>query len=255
MMYLWVILSVLSVFVVTFFIATALSKHDVIDIAWGAGFIVSAVMSYALGPKGPVAMAMTLCVLIWGIRLAVHIASRNLGKPEDYRYADMRRRWAGPSFHVVMFFRIYMLQFALNLIIGLPVIVANLFGGIDFGVFAWIGLVVWGVGFFFEAVGDWQLKVFKASPAGKGKLMTTGLWNYTRHPNYFGEATQWWGLYIMTLGNLGNVWLFIGPLTITLFLLFVSGVPLLEKKYAGRPDWETYKARTSMFIPMPPKSV
>jgi steroid 5-alpha reductase family enzyme len=125
---------------------------------------------------------------------------------------------------------------------------SSVLGLIDF-----IGLCVWGIGFYFESTGDAQLKEFITNPANKGKLMDRGLWKYSRHPNYFGEVTQWWGLFIVALSITGSLFTVIGPLTITTLILFVSGVPLLEKKYAGRPDWEEYKKRTSIFIPLPPK--
>jgi steroid 5-alpha reductase family enzyme len=113
--------------------------------------------------------------------------------------------------------------------------------------------VCWGIGFLFEAVGDAQLKKFKADPESKGKIMTLGLWRWTRHPNYFGESLQWWGLFVMAADAPIRMLLVISPLTITGLLLFVSGVPLLEKKYAGRADREVYKERTSKFVPLPPR--
>ena len=152
-----------------------------------------------------------------------------------------------------MFVQIYLLQFFLNYLINLPTIVRNLEDLQDWNILATIGLLVWLTGFFFESVGDSQLRKFKADPANKGNLMTRGLWRYTRHPNYFGEATQWWGICLMAISDGRYIWLLVSPLAITLFLLFVSGVPMLEKKYAGRPDWEAYKAVTSKFFPLPVK--
>jgi steroid 5-alpha reductase family enzyme len=241
-------------FLVTFLIAQRLRNNGLIDIAWGAGFVFSASMSFLLGnPQGIVPMVITSCVLLWGLRLTWHLARRNLGKPEDFRYAQMRADWNPRTFHLRMFVQIYLLQLFLNALINLPTIFSNLQDVTGWGVVASVGLAVWIVGFFFEAVGDRQLKDFKASSANKGRLITTGLWRYTRHPNYFGEATMWWGIYLMAASTGRGVWLIISPLAITLFLLYVSGVPMLERKYEGRPDWEEYKQRTNKFFPGLPK--
>ncbi len=116
-----------------------------------------------------------------------------------------------------------------------------------------LGIAVWLTGFFFEATGDWQLKQFVQNPANRGKLINTGLWRYSRHPNYFGEVTQWWGIYLIALSTPRGWITILGPITITVLILFVSGIPMLEKKYHGRPEFEAYKRRTSAFFPLPPK--
>lgn len=243
-------------FVITFIIAQAQKNNGLIDIAWGLGFVVSSVMSFVTGtPKGLVPVVMTICVTVWGLRLTWYLARRNLGKPEDFRYAQMRETWNPSTFYIKMFLRIYILQLILNFVINLPTIVTNLQDQASWGFAAAVGLAVWLTGFYFEAVGDSQLKRFKANPANKGKLITEGLWKYSRHPNYFGEATQWWGIFIMAISGGRNYWLIISPLLITLFLLYVSGVPMLEKKYAGRPDWEDYKRKTPKFFPGIPKKI
>ncbi|EUJ36717.1 hypothetical protein BCAMP_10595 [Brochothrix campestris FSL F6-1037] len=113
----------------------------------------------------------------------------------------------------------------------------------------YLGLLVWLIGAFYEVVGDWQLQQFKANPANKGKLLTTGLWSTTRHPNYFGEALSWWGIYLLSITSVVSLSGIIGPLGITLLLLFVSGVPLLEQKYKDRPDFQAYAAKTAKFFP------
>ena len=145
-------------------------------------------------------------------------------------------------------------KLVINVIVGFPVVYVNLEGTPKAGLILWLGFVVWVVGFFFEAVGDEQLRRFKARPENKGRLMTEGLWAWTRHPNYFGDAAIWWGIYLISLtGDLGRAWLVFSPLLMTFMLLYVSGVPLLEKKYEGRADWEAYTRRTSKFFPRPPK--
>lgn len=253
----WIIfLGLLVFFVLTFVVAQIQKNNGLIDIAWGMGFVFSAGLSFVVGePKGLVPMVMTACVLIWGLRLTWHLARRNLGKPEDFRYAHMRETWDPKTFYIKMFVRIYILQLILNYLINLPTIVTNLQDQTGWGILASLGLIVWLIGFMFESVGDHQLKQFKLPPANKGQLITHGLWKYSRHPNYFGEAAQWWGLWIMAISGGRNYWLFFSPLLITLFLLYVSGVPLLEKKYEGRPDWEAYKQRTPKFFPWIPKKV
>ena len=252
--YLLILGTLLVFFVVTFFYAQSQKNNGLIDIAWGLGFVVSAIISLLIGqPQGLVPLVMTAAVTIWGLRLTWFLARRNLGKPEDFRYANMRATWNPKTFYWRMFIQIYLLQLVLNFLINLTTITANLQDIAGWNLLASIGLWVWLLGFTFEAVGDWQLKRFKANPQNKGKLIEQGLWRFSRHPNYFGEATQWWGIYLMAISGGRNFWLFVSPLLITLFLLFISGVPMLEKKYAGRPDWEAYKRRTSMFIPWFPK--
>ena len=153
-----------------------------------------------------------------------------------------------------MFLRVYLLQFALIAVIGFPIVYTNLLGAGDLGFFAWLGLLVWLAGLAFEVIGDEQLRRFKSKPGSKGRLMTTGLWAWTRHPNYFGEALSWWGMFLISLsGGIGRFWLVFSPMVITLLLTRVSGVPLLEKKYEGREDWEAYKRRTARFFPRPPR--
>lgn len=240
-------------FVGTFFIGKQKRKHDLIDIFWGLGFVLSGVSAWLMGSRSLAGSLMLLLVAVWGIRLSLHLAKRNLGKPEDFRYQAMRQRWT-KDFERIMFVRNYLLQFALNVLVGFPLVFVNLQGAGNPDAFTWLGLAVWVFGFAFEVVGDEELRRFKTNPLNKGKLMTTGLWAWTRHPNYFGEAVIWWGLFIISLtGDFGRIWLIFSPVVITLLLLFVSGVPLLEKKYAGRADWQAYTRRTSMFFPLPPK--
>ena len=254
MKYLLVYLILLLGFVVVFQIGRNKKKHDFIDIFWGLGFILAAAVSYLLGSKPASGLLMGVLVLIWGGRLSYYLGRRNIGRPEDFRYKAMREKWK-KRFELVMFFRMYLLQFLLNAIIGFPIVYVNLQGARSPDFFTWLGLIVWLCGFAFEVIGDEQLRRFKLKPEGKGKLMTTGLWAWTRHPNYFGEALTWWGLFLISLtGDISRFWLIFSPLLITFLLVYVSGVPLLEKKYEGRADWEAYKKRTAKFIPRPPKA-
>jgi len=187
-----------------------------------------------------------------GTRLAWHIYHRNKNKPEDSRYLEWQKTWN--NFYLRSYLQVFLLQGVLLYLISLPVIFINHSATNDFGLLEIIGLFIWGLGFYFESVGDRQLKDFISNPANKGKLMDQGLWRYSRHPNYFGEVTQWWGIFLIALSLPGSFFTVIGPLTINILIIFVSGIPLLEKKYAGRPDFEKYKKKTSIFIPLPPNN-
>lgn len=245
---------VFLMFLATFLVGKAKKKHDLLDILWGLSFVIAAIVSYVLSQnKSPLGLLMTVLVIIWGIRLALHIGLRNIGQKEDPRYVKYREEYQGNHFDFYFFVRMYVVQYVLSLLIGFPTVYVNLYKGSDLSWVSILGLGVWVLGFFFEAKGDYELKQFKKDPKNKGQLMTQGLWQYTRHPNYFGEATQWWGIYIISLTQITNFWLIFSPLLITCLLLFVSGVPLLESKYKGREDWEKYKQKTSKFIPLPPR--
>ncbi len=244
---------VFLLFLITFLMAKRKNKHDFLDIIWGLGFIVSGVVSYVIGNKSAIGLITTALVIIWGTRLTIHLLKRIKNTKEDYRYQEYRKNYKGNNFDLYFFFRMYVVQYVLNIIIGFSYIYTNIYGDVNFSYFTYLGIVIWIIGFLFESIGDYQLKVFKSDTSNKGKLMTTGLWKYTRHPNYFGEVTLWWGIYFMAISNMTRLWLIFSPLTITLLILFVSGVPLLEKKYDGREDWEEYKRKTSVFIPLPPK--
>jgi steroid 5-alpha reductase family enzyme len=241
----------LMLFVTVFLWATLVRNNGYVDILWGLGFVAIAWVAYGVGPEVWSRLIPTILVTIWGLRLALHIGARNLGRPEDFRYAKWREEWG--SFWVIRSFgQIYLLQWIFIQLVSIPIVLALAGSGAPT---PWLiaGSLVWSLGFFFEAVGEYQLAQFKKDPRHKGKLMTTGLWSWTRHPNYFGEATLWWGIALIAYGDTGNYLAFLGPLTIGALLIFVSGVPLLEAKYKGRRDWEIYAKRTSAFIPRPPR--
>jgi steroid 5-alpha reductase family enzyme len=237
-------------YMTAFYIAAQVLRNNaVVDIAWGPGFLVVIAALFAARPGFfPARLLYAALVLIWASRLAIHIGRRNAGKPEDFRYARMRARW-GKAAAVKAFFFVFMTQGALMLVVSFSATV--LFAGPyrPLGLLDAAGALVFGAGFLFEALGDAQLAAHIRRPENKGRLMTRGLWSITRHPNYFGEAALWWGLFLIALPSPTGWAALISPLTITLLLVFVSGVPLLEKKYAGRPDWEAYKARTSKLVP------
>lgn len=235
-----------------FAISVIKKRNDVADIAWGLGFVLMAWLSFCLTGYSFKAFLVNSLVTVWGLRLAWHIYHRNRNKPEDSRYLEWRKTWS--NFYLRSFLQVFFLQGIFIFMISLPVIFINHSISQGFSIFETIGILVWGVGFYLESTGDRQLKEFISDPENKGKLMDKGLWRYSRHPNYFGEVTQWWGIFIVAVSIPGSLFTIIGPLTITILILFVSGIPLLEKKYSGRPDFEEYKKRTSIFIPLPPRS-
>ena len=251
----FIVASVLLYLVALFLISHHKKRLDIVDVAWGGAFIIIAISSLLLGNRGPLQYLTTAIVIIWGLRLSYYIAMRlRHSTSEDPRYKAMRKQWRG-SIVLSAFFRIFMTQGLLALLVSVSVITINLSSTTDVGQWAIIGVLVWLTGFAFEAVGDAQLRAHLTDPAKKGMLMTSGLWRYTRHPNYFGEATQWWGIFIIAL-SIPLGWLsVIGPLTITILLLFISGIPLTERRFEGRAGWIEYKRRTSVFIPLPPKKI
>jgi steroid 5-alpha reductase family enzyme len=246
---------VVSVYMMLWFlIALRLRKNDVADIAWGGGYIVAALVVLAMQDTvTDRELLVSLLVAVWGVRLAVHIGLRNRGKGEDPRYRQWREEW-GRHAMVRSFFQVFLLQGLLIVVISLPVTRIILSEESRLSPLDLIGVLVWLMGFLFEAIGDYQLMQFKKDPATKGKIMTTGLWKYTRHPNYFGEVTLWWGIYLIALAVPGGWATIIGPITITFLILGVSGIPLLEKKYEGNREFDEYKRHTSAFFPMLPKA-
>jgi steroid 5-alpha reductase family enzyme len=232
-----------------FLFAQVVKNNSIVDIGWGMGFILVSCFVYVRRPESdPRKLLMLLLVILWGLRLSIHVFLRNRGKGEDFRYARWRREW-GRWFVLKSFLFVFMLQGAFMLVVSLPPVLVLSSDTAPLSVLDGIGITVFLIGFFFETVGDLQLSRFIANPENKGKLMTQGLWSWTRHPNYFGESTLWWGLFLISVSS-KNGWIAIlSPLTITFSLLFVSGVPLLEKKYEGRKDFEEYKNRTSLFFP------
>jgi steroid 5-alpha reductase family enzyme len=232
-----------------------LRNASIVDIFWGLGFVIVAFLSLVLadGFAGR-RILVTALVTIWGLRLSLHILLRNFGKGEDYRYRAWREA-AGPAFWWTSFYRVFLVQGVILWIVSMPILAAGYyhspghFTPIDVA-----GVLVWCVGFTFEAVGDIQLARFKASPGNKGKVMRTGLWRFTRHPNYFGDAAVWWGLFLVAAATISGLWTIFSPALMTFLLVRVSGVALLEKKQVEtRPEYRDYIESTSAFIPWLPK--
>ncbi len=239
---------------IVFIIAWRMKRLDVVDIAWGGAFIVIGLTTLSWGELGALQYVTTGLVVIWALRLGVSIWRRfRHSSGEDPRYKEMRRQWKSQA-ALRAYGSIFVVQAVLATIVSLSVIVTNLSYVHGLNSLAIIGLGVWLFGFLFESIGDAQLRRHLAAPKNKDRLMTSGLWRYTRHPNYFGEAVQWWGIFFIALSVPYGWATIIAPLTITVLLLFVSGVPLTEKRFEGRTGWNEYKRRTSVFIPWPPRA-
>jgi steroid 5-alpha reductase family enzyme len=227
-------------------------RNDVADIAWGMGYILICFYLFFTQPHTPVSLLLYSMVLVWGLRLSFHIYYRNKNKAEDHRYMQWRKEW-GKTFYWRSYLQIFLLQGLLLLIIVSPLMLAAVSGPSTFNIFTFIGFSCWLLGFYFQAVADYQLKVFLKQRKYSHEIMETGLWKYSRHPNYFGELMMWWGIFIIILPFKNSYFFIISPLTITWLILFVSGIPLLEKKYKNNPAFEAYKKRTSALLPMFPK--
>lgn len=236
-----------------FVVSKMLNRNDLADIAWGLGFVMLSWTLYYIRPSVQLSLAVIL-VTIWGIRLSVHILMRNRKKSEDFRYKQWRKQW-GKWFTLRSFLQVFMLQGFLLVLISAPLIAMSASGQDSIGRMVLVGLPIWCIGFFFEAMGDYELSKFIQNPKNKGRIIQQGLWKYSRHPNYFGEVLQWWGIWLIAYGTEWFALAAIGPLVITLLILKVSGIPLLEKKYANNEEYQEYAARTSKFFPLPPKKV
>ena len=230
-----------------------LGRADVVDVAWPIGFVVVAWVTWFIADGAPDrADLLVALTTIWGLRLAIHLAVRMRGQPEDRRYAAMRRR-LGDRFERLSLSTVFLFQGVLLWIVALPVQVGQIpetpekigAGGV-------FGMALWGIGMFFEAVGDWQLARFKAKPWNRGRILTDGLWRYSRHPNYFGDFCVWWGIFLVAATTPAGWASVPGPLLMSLLLLKVSGVPLTEHHLEHRPGYADYVDRTNTFFPGPP---
>lgn len=228
---------------------------SIVDPFWGAGFVLLTWVYFALTPEGFLGRKLLLCTLatVWGMRLSLYLLWRNWGQGEDFRYRTWRAE-AGAQWWWHSLGKVFLLQGGLLWLISAPLLAAQFsatpqhWTPLDF-----LATAVWGIGFFFEAAGDWQLARFKADPANKGKLLTTGVWRYSRHPNYFGDAAQWWAYYLLAL-TAGGWYTLFSPLLMTFLLRYVSGVTLLEKTLRlTKPGYAAYAASTNAFFPWFPK--
>lgn len=250
---------VVVTFAATLLVARAVGKHSVVDVTWGLGFALIAVSAYVtsglLGVgNDTVRLVALLLPVIWGLRLAIYIGWRNHGKGEDPRYSEMLGEDHPPgatTWTVVR--KVYLTQAGVQLVVVLPVLAAMVRAS-TVSVLLVLGALVWLVGFFFESVGDAQLARFKANPDNKGKILDSGLWRLTRHPNYFGDFCVWWGIFLVAAGHPAALVTVVGPLLMSYLLINVTGKELLEKGMSDRPGYAEYVERTSGFFPLPPGS-
>lgn len=243
------LLAVLGFMTLLFVYAQIRKDNSIVDSFWGPGFCLVALITLLLSGNFTVRpLITTALVFIWGLRLGVYIYNRNKGKEEDFRYQDMRKRWGD---HQVLgaYLQVFVLQGVLMYIISLSVQNINIYSTSPLQWTDYTGIVLWLVGFYFEAVGDWQLKQFKSDPANKGRIMTSGLWSLTRHPNYFGEIVIWWGIFLLSLQAPYWYLSLAGTVVITFFLMRVSGVPMLEAKYKDNPEYQAYIRNTPALFP------
>ena len=251
-----VALVILGYMAVIWIVSLILKNSSIVDVFWGAGFVLSNWVYFALTPDGFPARKWLVgtLVTIWGLRLSLYILWRNWGEPEDFRYRKWREE-EGARWWWFSFFKVFLLQGFLMWIISAPLLAAQISATPTKLTFLDLAAVaVWFIGFFFEAVGDWQMARFKANPANKGKVLNTGVWRYTRHPNYFGDAAQWWGYYLVAAAASGGFWTISSPILMTVLLLRVSGVALLERTLKEtKPQYKDYIETTSAFVPWFPR--
>ena len=246
--------AILLLMTLLWLLSLTLKNSSIVDIFWGFGFILIVWLVFALAPQGylPRRQLVAILVTVWGVRLALHIGSRNWGKPEDFRYASWRKE-NGPRWWWVSYFKVFLLQGLIMWMLSAPLIAAQTSGfpailtPMDL-----LGMCIWGAGLFFETVADAQLAYFKKNPTNRGRILTSGLWKFSRHPNYFGEAVLWWGYYLLALAA-GAGWTVFAPLLMTILLVKVSGVSMLEKTLKSKPGYEEYMNNTNAFVPWLPK--
>lgn len=248
-------LVILICIILLWILSVYLKNASIVDIFWGSGFvIVNAVYFFYQDVVYTRHIILLGLVTLWGLRLSIYLAYRNIGKGEDFRYQEFRRKYGAHRYWWVSFFQVFLLQGVLILIISLPLLGTNVYtqsnqiSWIDY-----IAILVWIIGFVFESVGDYQLTKFKRNLSNKGKVLNTGLWKYTRHPNYFGDAAIWWGYALFCVSS-GIYWPILGSVAMTFLIIKISGVSLLEESLKDKkPEYQNYMKQTSSFFPWFPK--
>jgi steroid 5-alpha reductase family enzyme len=245
---------VLALVFITLAYAIALKRRrlDTVDIAWGLGFMIVAWSSWVQHESGR-SLLLAILVSIWGLRLASHIGRRSLKSPtDDRRYTELTKKWRG-NIWVRAYFSVYLVQGGLIWLIGLPLSLATRPQLHGLGWLSFVGTAVWIFGFAFEAIADRQLRHFLQQP-NHPKNMGSGLWRYSRHPNYFGEITQWFGIAVVAL-QVDYGWIsLLGPVMLSFVIIFISGIPPIEARRADDPEYQAYKRHTSALIPLPPRA-
>ena len=232
-----------------------LKNVSIVDIFWGFGFVVVNAFYFSLSQEFDVRkLILFFLVTIWGLRLTIYLAIRNIGKPEDYRYQQFRKDYGEKRYWWFSYFQVFLLQGALILLVSLPLWHIQTTSNSELNLLDFLAILTWLIGFSFEAGGDYQLYHFKKNPKNKGKVLNTGFWKYTRHPNYFGDAAVWWAYGLFSIAC-GSYWQVIGSIIMTLLIIKVSGVAMLERTLkTSKPEYLDYIEKTSAFIPWLPKN-
>ena len=253
--YLQALVLIVSLFSLLWIIGTLIKNVSIVDIFWGLGFVIAAgfffIKTEGYHPRKLILMSL---VAIWGMRLTIYLAWRNIGKGEDFRYREFRRKYGENRYWWISYFQTFLLQGVLMWLISAPLLGAQYsLANPSLNILDYIGIVVWLTGFCFEAGGDLQLARFKSDPSNKGKVLDKGFWRYTRHPNYFGDSAVWWGYGIICLAS--GSWIPVtGSLIMTALIIKISGVALLEKTLREqKPEYKEYIEKTSAFLPWFPK--
>ena len=247
-------LAILAVAVSAWLVSLWLADASIVDLLWGLLFVIIAWIAFVLTPEGLPERRLIVCALvtIWGVRLSLWLLWRNWGQEEDFRYQSFRRR-AGSIWWWYSLFKVFLLQGGLALIVAAPIVAAQA-TDTALGILDYAAVGIWLLGFACEAIGDWQLARFKSHPENAGKVMQQGLWRYSRHPNYFGDALQWWGIFLLAAASSAGLWTVFGPVLMTFLLLQVSGVAMMERRQQRvKPEYKTYMETTSAFVPLPPR--
>ncbi|MCG6155206.1 DUF1295 domain-containing protein [Rubinisphaera margarita] len=247
--------AILTLMLLVWLISIPLRNVSIIDPVWGLGFVIVAWVTYLMSVQtGEVCYLLPVLVAIWGLRLFGYLAWRSWGEEEDKRYAEMRAR-RPDNFWWISLFMVFLLQGVLMWIISLPLQLGIPRNPGVVNVWTFLGTGLWMIGFFFEVIGDWQMARFKANPENQGEVLNSGLWRYTRHPNYFGEFCLWWGFWVLSISAGGPYWTVISPINMSFLLLHVSGVTLLERHMRkDKPKYEEYTRRTNAFFPWFPRT-
>jgi steroid 5-alpha reductase family enzyme len=253
-LYLQGLLLILCLMTTLWIVSVVLKNVSIVDMFWGFGFVLVNTFYFFNTESTPAKIILLVLVAVWGIRLSIYLGIRNIGKPEDFRYQEFRKKYGENRYWWISFFQTFLLQGILMFIISLPLLGVNLYStSQSLNILDYLGILIWTIGFIFEAGGDKQLTDFKKNTANKGKVLSTGLWHYTRHPNYFGDSAVWWGFGLFCL-SAGSYWLVVGSVIMTLLIIKVSGVALLEKSLKDqKPQYKEYIEKTSSFIPWFPK--
>lgn len=256
MVFLWAFAGVIILMTLLWIVSIPLKNVSIVDPFWGIGFIVAtSVYFFFEGEMLSRNILVYVLVSIWGLRLSIYLLIRNYGKGEDFRYQEFRRQYGPNRYWWFSLFQVFLLQGALIMFVSLPILgvrthtITNELNAIDY-----FAVLVWIVGFLFESIGDYQLARFKKDATNKGKVLNTGLWRYTRHPNYFGDAAVWWSFGLFSLSS-GAYWHIVGSILMTYLIIKISGVSLLETSLnKAKPKYKEYIAKTNAFLPWLPKN-